>query len=373
MHGEKFLLVCGFPDSIIKFRGALIDALLSRGLIVHVAGPNLPSSSPIRLALEAKKVQVHEIPLVRASMNPVTDLTLMWNLIKLMMIVKPTIVMAYTIKPVIYASLASRFARVPRRFALVTGLGYAFTDERRGLLKRMASFLYSIALRKINGVFFQNPDDEKLFRDRGIISGHVRSVVVNGSGVDTVDFSVKDLPTNELSFLLIGRLLGNKGVREYVQAARRIRDTHPNIRFRLAGWIDDSPDAIFHHELNAWIDEGTVEFLGQLEDVKRAISECAVFVLPSYREGTPRTVLEAMAMGRPIVTTDAPGCREAVVDGENGFLVTVKSIDELTFAMLRFVNDASLAPRMGLRSRQIAEEKYDVHLINEVMLREMGI
>ena len=172
---------------------------------------------------------------------------------------------------------------------------------------------------------------------------------------------------------MIGRLLGDKGVREFAEAARKIKALHPEVRFNVVGWIDSNPDAIAQSELDAWVADGTLEFLGKLDDVRPAIAACTVYVLPSYREGTPRTVLEAMAMGRPIITTDAPGCRETVIDGDNGFLVPVQSVDALVDAMLKFIEDPALAPRMGRRSRQIAEDKYDVHKVNAVMLREMGI
>ena len=162
-------------------------------------------------------------------------------------------------------------------------------------------------------------------------------------------------------------------MREYAQAARRVRAVHPAVRCVLVGWIDSNPNSIAQAELDTWINEGSVEFLGRLADVRPAIADSSVYVLPSYREGTPRTVLEAMAMGRAVITTDAPGCRETVVDGDNGFLVPVKSVDELEQAMLKFINDPALALRMGQRSRQVAEDKYDVHKVNAVMLREMGI
>jgi glycosyltransferase involved in cell wall biosynthesis len=173
--------------------------------------------------------------------------------------------------------------------------------------------------------------------------------------------------------LLIARLLGDKGIREYAQAAQRIRAIHQDVRFSLVGWIDENPDAITQAELDAWTVAGDLVYLGRLEDIRPAIAACSVYVLPSYREGTPRTVLEAMAMGRPIITTDAPGCRETVIDGDNGFLVPVRSVDALVEAMQRFVQDPGLAARMGQRSRQLAEEKYDVHKVNAVMLKEMGL
>jgi glycosyltransferase involved in cell wall biosynthesis len=226
-------------------------------------------------------------------------------------------------------------------------------------------------------VFFQNPDDLALFQERGILQPHTPVCVVNGSGVDVASFAVRPLPAAALAgavrFLFIGRLLGDKGVREYAQAARLLKRSHPQVQCALVGWIDSNPNAISQAELDGWVADGSIEFLGRLADVRPAIEACSVYVLPSYREGTPRTVLEAMAMGRAVITTDAPGCRETVVDGDNGFLVPVHSVDALAEAMARFITDPTLAARMGQRGRQLAEEKYDVHKVNAVMLKEMGL
>lgn len=198
------------------------------------------------------------------------------------------------------------------------------------------------------------------------------SSIVNGSGVDLSDYSLAPLPSKPC-FLLIARLLGDKGVREYAEAAQVVKSVHPEVVFRLVGWIDDNPDAISQRELDQWVDSGLLEFLGKLDDVRPAIADCSVYVLPSYREGTPRTVLEAMAMGRAVITTDAPGCRETVVDGDNGFLVPVKDVDALADAMMKMIYSAGLVARMGERSRRIAETKYDVHRVNASMLEGMGI
>jgi len=373
----KFLLLASYPESLLTFRGPLLDALLAQGHNVHVGAPELRLGSPIVQKLEARGLQIHSIPMQRTGTNPLTDLVTLLHLHRLMRQIHPDCVLGYTIKPVIYGSLAAWLASVPNRFALITGLGYSFqgqdsgTDER-ALLRSLVQWLYGLALNHSHKVFFQNPDDQALFRSLGVLRSKTPSCVVNGSGVDVAQYAVAPLPVVP-RFLLIARLLGDKGVREYVDAARRVRALHPDALFSLVGWVDENPDAIKQQELDAWVADGTVEYLGRLKDVRPAIVDCSVYVLPSYREGTPRTVLEAMAMGRPIITTDAPGCRETVVDGDNGFLVPVKAVNELAAAMLRFIEEPELAIRMGIRSRQIAEEKYDVHRVNAVMLKEMGI
>lgn len=369
----KILLIASLAESLVNFRGPLIAALQARGLHVHVAAPALSEGDAIRLQMQAQGVVVHSIALRRTGTNPLADLHTLWSLWRLMRRVQPDHVLAYTIKPVIYGSLAAWLAGVPRRFALVTGLGYAFQQQGQGsALQGLVQRLYALALGRVHAVFFQNPDDEALFRDRALVAPGAHTCVVNGSGVDVAAFAVAPLPPGSPCFLLIARLLGDKGVREYAQAAHRIRMVHPGVRCLLVGWIDTNPDAIAQHELDAWVAEGSLEFLGRLSDVRPAIAACSVYVLPSYREGTPRTVLEAMAMGRAVITTDAPGCRETVVDGDNGFLVPVKSVNALAQAMERFITEPDLAARMGARSRQMAEEKYDVHKVNAVMLREMG-
>ncbi len=373
----KFLLIAGFPDSLLQFRGPLIDALLAEGLQVHIAAPDLPSDDPMRRRLEDKGLEVHDIPLRRTGMRPMADLKCALHLWLLMRKIKPDFVLGYTIKPVIYGSLAAWLAQVPNRFALITGLGYAFQGQDDGkssrrLLRWLVQGLYSLGLRKVHKVFFQNPDDEALFRTSRILGPSARSCVVNGSGVNVAEHRPAALPV-EPHFLLIARLLGDKGVREYAQAAARIRTRRPDVVFSLVGWIDENPDAITAAELDTWIEQGTVNYWGRLSDVRPAIAACNVYVLPSYREGTPRTVLEAMAMGRAVITTDAPGCRETVIDGVNGFLVQVRSVDALVAAMQRFLNEPALARHMGAKSRELAENKYDVNKVNAMMLREMGI
>lgn len=370
----KFLLLASFADSILQFRGALIESLQAQGLDVHVAAPNLTAQHAVGQQLLQKGCYLHPIALSRTGTNPLADARLLLQLTILMRQLRPQALMAYTVKPVIYGLIAARWAKVPRRFALITGLGYAFQDQSgRGVMQKLVQALYRMALLGAHKVFFQNPDDARLFVQRRLIGPHTPHVVVNGSGVDLAHYPWLPVPQGSAHFLLIARLLGDKGVREYVGAASRLKQRDAALKFSVVGWIDDNPDAIDEAELKTWIDKGWIDFLGRQQDVRPALAACTTYVLPSYREGTPRTVLEAMAMGRAIITTDAPGCRETVQQGRNGWLVPVKSVEELAQAMEKMVQDPSLAVSMGTQSRQIVEEKYDVHKVNQHMLKEMGL
>lgn len=373
---NRILVLAGLSSSLVNFRGPLIRALCDAGLEVHVAAPQLASDSVTLSQLEEWGVKCHDISLQRAGINPVMDFLGALRLFRLMRKMRPDMVLGYTIKPVIYGTLAAWFGRVPHRFALITGLGYAFTGEvtgKRKLIQRVARILYALALGKTERVFFQNQDDEALFRRLNLVPMDVPSTVVHGSGVDLNWFKRSPLPQGQIVFLLIARLLGDKGVREYVASAKKIHERYPQVSFWLVGDIDDNPDSVSAEEVQTWQQDGVIDYLGHLNDVRPAIEGCSVYVLPSYREGMPRTVLEAMAMGRAVITTDAPGCRETIVEGENGYLVPIKSIDALVCAMCRMIEEPERIVAMGERSRAIVEEKYDVHKVNAVMLREMGL
>ena len=378
----KYLIIASYPASILKFRGALIKALQDKGFEIHIAAPEFEIFPEEYESLTALGYVVHPIPMQRTGTNPLNDAKTLSALYLLMKKIKPSHVMGYTIKPVIYGSLAAKLARVPHRFALITGLGYAFQgadeqDYKKSNLQKIMHKLYSVALASTHKVFFQNPDDEALFKSMGILTPNASTTVVNGSGVDISEYSVQPFATIDdiliPRFLLIARLLGDKGVREYAQAARIVKEKYPQAQFDLVGWIDDNPDAIEQKELDNWINAGLFNFWGKLDDVKPAIAASSIYVLPSYREGTPRTVLEAMAMGRPIITTDAPGCRETVIDGYNGYLVPVKAVEELAAAMERFIVNPELIIEMGKASRQLVEEKFDVDAVNQSMLEAMGL
>ncbi len=378
----KFLMISSFLPSVLNFRGKLLEAIHQQGFEIHIVAPEVALFKTEQQKLEALGYYIHEVPIQRTGTNPIADLKTLWAIYNIIKKIKPDYVLSYTIKPVIYGTLAAWLAKVPYRFALITGLGYAFQNvehgSKRSFFQKIVHGLYQQALSHSNKVFFQNPDDLKLFQDLKLLQLNLPTVVVNGSGVNVTDFNVLPFPVNaqnnpKLSFLLIARLLGDKGVREYAEAAKLIKQQHSEVEFNLVGWIDENPAAIQQSELDTWIADSRLKYWGKLSDVRPAIAESSVYVLPSYREGTPRTVLEAMAMGRAIITTDAPGCRETVIPGENGFLVEVKSVKSLVDAIQEFIYNPKLVELMGQRSREIALHKYDVHQVNRHMMQEMGL
>jgi glycosyltransferase involved in cell wall biosynthesis len=358
---------------LIHFRGPLLQRLVAEGHEVTACAPD--ASAAIRRELAALGVTYRHVPIQRAGMNPMRDVGTVRALATLYREVQPDLVLTYTIKPVIYGSLAARVAGVPRVCSIITGLGYSFGTAtwRQRALNPVVRSLFRFALSHNEVVFFQNPDDLRQFVDAGLASDR-QAVLVNGSGVDLEHFRVAPLPEGTPVFLLTTRLLWEKGVGEYVAAARSLKAKYPTARFRLLGPLDPNPAAVSRVQLDAWTTEGVIEYLGSTNDVRPAIADASVFVLPSaYREGTPRSILEAMSMGRPIITTDAPGCRETVRRDENGFLVPMSDWTALADAMERFLRDPERVAPMGARSRAIAEEKYDVHLVNRMMMRAMGL
>lgn len=370
------LVIGGQARSLTNFRGPLLRALVASGHRVIAAAPNLTRERDSAEELAKFGVRCSDVPLSRTGLNPFADLRTLAALVNLMRREKPEAVLGYAAKPVIFGTIAAAIAGVERRYALVTGLGYAFTPgpgAKRGLVRSAMMRLYRTAFRRATKVFFQNNDDAVLFRELRLLPPNLQVVVVNGSGIDLTSFQPAPLPPGPTRFLLVARMLSAKGIREFVAAARMMRAQHPDAEFHLVGGLDSNPDSIPAEEVRGWHDEGTVVWHGEVTDVRPHIAASHVFVLPSYREGTPRSVLEAMAMARPIVTTDTPGCRETVIEGENGFLVPTHSVEPLAAAMERFVGDAALIERMGQSSRQLAERKFDVNKINAEMLREMEL
>lgn len=377
----KFVLIPSYLPSVLNFRGKLLALIAQQGYEIHILAPDVTLYNKDYKTLIGLGYHVHQIPMQRAGTNPIADVKTFIAVYKLLTTIKPDYLLSYTIKPVIYGTLAAFLARVPYRFAMITGLGYAFQIEdgqEPSKTQKLIYELYRQSLKWCEKVFFQNPDDLFLFEQLKLLSNSTKTVLINGSGVNLTQYDVIDLPKNyhhevKLSFLLIARLLKDKGIREYIEAAKIIKEKFTSTEFHLVGWLDENPNAISQFELDSWIEQGIVNYWGKLDDVRPAIAACSVYVLPSYREGTPRTVLEAMAMGRAIITTNAPGCKETVVDGVNGFLVPVKAVKQLADAMEKFILEPNLVIEMGKASRKIVVEKFDVNKVNQTMLIEMGL
>ena len=366
------MIIGSFAGSLVNFRGQLLKALVKLGHEVVGCAPN--ADGGVRNKLAQMGVHYAHIPLSRTGLNPLKDTQTFLALFRIFLKIRPDCLLAYTAKPVIYSCFAARLLGLPKVYAMITGLGYGFGHETRKqrLVGVVIRQLYREALKGASGILFQNRDDRDLFTSLSLIPRNTETTIVNGSGVDLLWYTPQPLPAGP-SFLLIARLLVEKGVREYIRAARRLREKYPHIIFRIAGYCDTNPASIKLQEVKGWVAEGVIEYLGELEDVRPALGECMVYVLPSYREGTPRTVLEAMAIGRPVITTDTSGCRETVIDGLNGFLVPVRDSIRLENAMERFILSPELAAKMGIESRRVANEKYDVNRINDVIMNAMGI
>jgi glycosyltransferase involved in cell wall biosynthesis len=374
LRRRRVIVIGNMLETLVWFRGPLMQSMIAHGHEVVALVPMPDASSPLVGRLEAMGVSIQSISLDRVGFNPFADTYTVCTLVARLRRLRPDVVLAYMIKPIIYGSLAARLAGVPAVYSIVEGAGYIFSDQddRRILLRGVVKLMYRLALATNRRVFFLNPDNIHLFQRLSLIRHMDQAVLLNGIGVDLDRFTPVLFP-QRVSFLLIARLLRDKGVREFVAAARLVKARYPNVRFRLVGWVDDNPSAIEEDELRAWVGEGSIEYLGKLDDVRVALANSSVFVLPSYHEGLPRTTMEAMAMGRPIITTDAPGCRETVIDGRNGYLVPVRDVPALARAMLRFVEQPELIAPMGGQSRRIAEAKYDVHQINQCILRELDL
>ena len=375
---KKILVIGGNAESLINFRGELIKRFLSNKLAVYASAGG--QSNNLKNWFDKLDVKFIPLPLDRTGINPYKDFIFFIKLLFTIKKINPDIVLAYTVKPVIYGMLASRISNIKNCYALITGLGYALVDPKslkQRVVNIIVSSLYKFSLKSVNLVFFQNQDDLNYFFKKKILTKSVKVKKINGSGVDLDYYSYikPNFRKEGINFLLIARLLKDKGIYEYVSAAKMVYKLFPekNISFSILGSFDSNPESITFEEVEQWNRIGLINYLGETDDVRPYIEKCSVYVLPSYREGMPRSVLEAMSMGRAIITTDVPGCKETVISGKNGYLVKVKSSQELATAMIKFIENDKLIEEMGLYSRQLACKKFNVHEINSIMLEEMKI
>ncbi|MFM7261760.1 MAG: glycosyltransferase family 4 protein [bacterium] len=375
MRMGTYVLVNSIGDLVVSFRGALVRDLAARGhrVVVSTTLPEEIAAERVRAELAALGAETDFAPYTRASMHPLGEWRARRHYHTLFARLAPDGVFAANPKPVFHAIPAAAARHVPRRVAMITGLGYAFigTSMKARLARVVATRLYRGAIRSATTLFFQNEDDRLEFARRDLLVDARDVRMCAGSGVDLDRFAAVDPPAGPPVFTMVARLLADKGVREFAQAARMVRARRPDVRFRLVGWIDANPTAIARAELDAWVREGIVEFAGRVDDPRAELAAASVFVLPSYREGTPKAALEALAIGRAIVTTDVPGCRATVEHGVNGLLVAPRDANAIAEACLALAGNPARIAVMGVASRRKATE-FDVRRVNAAIIDALG-
>jgi len=370
---KKIVIISSYGQSLISFRGALIKNLSLNGIRVFALAPDLDAR--MRNELIDLGAQPIDYKMSRVGVNPIADLLSFFSILKQLRSIKPSIVLSYFVKPVIYGSIAAWLVGVPRRIAMIEGLGYVFTypgvesSWKVRLLRFLVTSMYRISLKLVDKVIFLNQDDRFDFLELKLVSLN-KSICIGGIGIDLNKWCQVPASSEATVFLMVARLLREKGVNEYAQAAKYVKLKYPETQFLLLGGLDTNPGAIQLEQVSVWHEQGVLTWHGHVP-VAEYMKAASVFVLPSYREGVPVSTMEAMAMGRPIITTDVPGCRETVVEGVNGFMVPAKDAFDLAEKMIWFIENASCIAPMGTASRKMAEAKFDVHKINAQLMQIM--
>ena len=348
---------------IYNFRTGLIEALQEIGYkVVAIAPKDIYSQKLIETNMDYFEIKMNNM-----GTNPVEDTELIYDYYQLFKEIKPDILLLYTIKPNIYGSIAAKLLDIPV-ISSITGLGTVFLHDN--VSSKIAKLLYKIALKIPRKVFFENPYDEKVFIDQGFVKKE-KVVLIPGAGIDTHKF----MPSKEeefhkkyqIKFLFIARLVKDKGLIEYIEAIRLLRAKYPNIEFAILGpYYPGNPTAITKKEMDEWIEEGLVNYLGESDDVKSILSKYDCVVLPSYREGLSRVLLEAASMAKPIVTTNVPGCRDVVEDGVNGFLCEKENAEDLADKMEKIIQLTHAEQiQMGKRGREKVVKEFDEPIVND--------
>ena len=374
---KKIFLVVNDLVTATNFRKDLIKTLHNLGHDVAVISPSqskFVNSSEILNDSQKLGFRHIHISINRVSLNPFSSFKYILFLSKILKSERPDRVLLYTPKIVIFGSMASRIAGVHKVYSTINGLGYAFASQsfKAKFLSVLLKPLYKVALSLNAKVFFQNSDDRNYFLTNTLVDNN-KSFLINGSGVNINEFQPRAKLDQRYIFLMIARIIPEKGVYEFVQAARIVKRKYPNIVFQLLGPLESELPVILPQAVSDWNKEGIIEYISEKSDVKPFIANCNTFVLPSYREGTPKSVLEAMAMGKPIITSDVPGCREPVIDGVNGYLVPSKNSHLLGESMLGSYEYEEFAKLAGLKRVDIIKDKYDVIKVNKFFMQALEI
>lgn len=368
---RSIAVLSSHTPSLFWFRTDMMTEFIKRGYNVYALGNEEESKWTDKFANNG--IVYQQISVNRNGVNFLQDKKTLDSIKKKLKAIMPDKIFTYQAKTVIYGSIAANRLGITEVYPLIAGMGSVFLNDslKTRILRTGMVALYKYSMRKCPAVFFQNHDDEKIFRDNKIIQKQ-KVVLIHGSGVNTDRFTESPLP-DEPAFLCISRLIRDKGVYEYLAACRKLKAEYPDTRCLLVGPYDTNPSALRPEELQPFLDDGTIEYFGEQEDVRPYIEQSSVFVLPSYREGTPKANLEAMSCGRAVITTDAPGCRETVIDGVNGFLVPVKDADAVYQKMKWFLENPASITDIGRKGRSMAEEIFDVKQVNSKICETMGL
>ena len=315
--------------------------------------------------------EYHEISLDSSGVNPIKDLKLVFEIYNILKIVKPIAILNFTVKPVIYGTLAGRLCRNIPVINTITGLGTAFITK--SFTTVVVRLMYRFTFRFSHLVCFQNPDDQRYFEKLKIITKN-KTKVLGGSGVDLSRFyPCQNRERENTRVLFVGRIIADKGIYELIEAAKIVKKEYPKTIFTLMGMIGvDNRTSISEIELDKWVSNGIIEYIPFRDDIRPVLSDSDLVVLPSYREGTPKTLIEAASMSKPLIATDVPGCREVVLDGVNGFLCEVKNSLSLANKIIKFIKlDYNIKIKMGLKSRNIAEKKFDIIKVNQSYIKDL--
>lgn len=368
----KIIMIASKTSIFIKFRLDLVKQIINKGHEVVVISPEDDTSGQ----LENLGVKLIKLSLNKTSLFIFSNLNYFLKLIKILKKEKPDKVFSYNIKPVIFGSLAGKFAKVPEIYSMITGLGYIYSENtfKFKILQYICGVGYKKAFKYSNKVIFQNNDDVYEFAKKRKYLDISKCELVNGSGVNMEEFPKCALPT-ETSFLMVSRMLSLKGIKEYFEAAKLVKTKYPDVKFVFVGSTDNSPLSVNVKEIyNDYVSSGIIEYYKNSNKVKDFLEECSVFVLPSYyREGIPRALLEALAVGRPIITTNSIGCKEAINDNKNGFLVSIKDAKNLAEKMIYFIENPNQISIMAEESYNYCKSKFDVNIINNEMLKILNI
>lgn len=367
-NNKKIVFIAPKTSTFLNFRGQLMKDIIKKGYDVSAVVPEDELDDKFK-ELGVKKIVLN---FNKTSLSIFDSLKYLKGLKKILIEEKPDKVFSYTIKPVIFGSIAAHQTKVKEIFSLVCGLGYVYSvnNLKTKIIRPICNLAYKIAFKYNKKVIFQNKDDVNDFVIKKIIYKD-KCKIVNGSGVDLNLFRKNKLPNNN-SFIMVSRIIKEKGVKEFFEAAAIVKEKYPDSKFTYIGAYDKSYEKDFEH-LKPYIEKGIVEYIPETDNVAEYISKSAIFVLPSYyREGIPKTLLEATAMGRPIITTNTPGCKETIKEGINGYFVDVKNSKDLADKMEKMINNKNLQ-KMGDESYQICFNKFDIKIINEDMMKIMGV